>query len=419
MDRDEAIMIAYRNGFDEAKAFYMNDQFEEAVEVAESILYDNELPRFHRIKFFLLIAACLADRSEADDIIERADSEWSMARCADSRDALAELRSEIDAVKKHFAEERAAAFAREEREWKEQELAREMEGVEDDDGEVGEEGEVVEKGEQIVPGAMVIESYDQVRYDQQEHGDVTEQKSIASTGTEALHHHPHRPGSVRVEEQASRGVSARLLVINAGFNTTLPTDIEVDLDFTRMTMYPELFARFRKIAPKKDGVCEAVKRKEEYRTFSVPEDEAAEMLHSVANIVDDEDEYYKAALEARINPAAEDRVVAIEDSEEVQEEGPAEKGAYSIPIGACCSSLLMSVDLRAEIVNKLEKQLKELKWRVATHYLDLFSKNENAIFKTVDIQAAATHGDHESYDQLQESLRDYLDNGGFYSQSSS
>ncbi|KAK0313462.1 hypothetical protein LTR01_001718 [Friedmanniomyces endolithicus] len=216
MDRDEAIMIAYRNGFDEAKAFYMNDQFEEAVEVAESILYDNELPRFHRIKFFLLIAACLADRSEADDIIERADSEWSMARwyvatrgedadSADSRDALAELRSEIDAVKKHFAEERAAAFAREEREWKEQELAREMEGVEDDDGEVGEEGEVVEKGEQIVPGAMVIESYDQVRYDQQEHGDVTEQKSIASTGTEALHHHPHRPGSVRVEEQASRG----------------------------------------------------------------------------------------------------------------------------------------------------------------------------------------------------------------------
>lgn len=87
-------------------------------------------------------------------------------------------------------------------------------------------------------------------------------------------------------------------------------------------MYPELFARFRKIAPKKDGVCEAVKRKEEYRTFSVPEDEAAEMLHSVADIVDDEDEYYKAALEARINPAAEDRVVAIEDSEKVQEEGP-------------------------------------------------------------------------------------------------
>jgi len=79
----------------------------------------------------------------------------------------------------------------------------------------------------------------------------------------------------------------------------------------------------------------------------------------------------------------------------------------------------MSVDLRAEIVNKLEKQLKELKWRVTTHHLDLFSKNENAIFKTVDIQAAATHGDHESYDQLQESLRDYLDNGGFYSQSSS
>ncbi|KAK0249869.1 hypothetical protein LTS09_015029 [Friedmanniomyces endolithicus] len=212
MDRDEALMRAYQQSFDEAKAFYMNEQFEEAVEVAESILHDSELPRFHRIKFFLLIAACLADRSEADDLVERADSEWSMARwyvttrgedsdSVDSRDALAELRSEIDAVKSHFAKERLAAFTREEREWEEQELAREMEGVEHDDDEDGEEAEVVEQGEQIVPGAMVSENYDQVR----EQSDAIERKSIASTGTEALHHHRHRPGSVRMEEQASRG----------------------------------------------------------------------------------------------------------------------------------------------------------------------------------------------------------------------
>ncbi|TKA48358.1 hypothetical protein B0A54_00493 [Friedmanniomyces endolithicus] len=258
MDRDEALMRAYQQSFDEAKAFYMNEQFEEAVEVAESILHDSELPRFHRIKFFLLIAACLADRSEADDLVERADSEWSMARCVDSRDALAELRSEIDAVKSHFAKERLAAFTREEREWEEQELAREMEGVEHDDDEDGEEAEVVEQGEQIVPGAMVSENYDQVR----EQSDAIERKSIASTGTEALHHHRHRPGSVRMEEQASRGCVLRDAYYSFGrgvyyldsagdpttfpvlagthmeseFKPTLPTDMEADLNFTVMTV---------------------------------------------------------------------------------------------------------------------------------------------------------------------------------------
>ncbi len=118
-------------------------------------------------------------------------------------------------MKNHFQEERAAEWAQQELEWEQQELAREMEGVEDDDGEDGEEVQEVEMGEQVVPGAMVIENYEQVQHDQQKQGHATERKSITSTGTEALHHHRHRPGSVRMEEQASRGVSLRPLVTNA------------------------------------------------------------------------------------------------------------------------------------------------------------------------------------------------------------
>ncbi len=80
MDRDEALMIAYEKSFNEARAFYEDDEYENAVEVAESMLHDSELPRFHRIKIFCLIAACLGDNSEADDFMEKAESEWSMGR---------------------------------------------------------------------------------------------------------------------------------------------------------------------------------------------------------------------------------------------------------------------------------------------------------------------------------------------------
>ncbi|KAK1082380.1 hypothetical protein LTR48_007006 [Friedmanniomyces endolithicus] len=80
-----------------------------------------------------------------------------------------------------------------------------MEGVEDDIDEDGEEVQEAEMGEQVVPGVMAIENYEQVQHDQQEQGHATERKSITSTGTEPLHHHRHRPGSVRMEEQASRG----------------------------------------------------------------------------------------------------------------------------------------------------------------------------------------------------------------------
>ncbi|KAK1070086.1 hypothetical protein LTR33_010753 [Friedmanniomyces endolithicus] len=214
MDRDEADLKAYQKGYDEARALYENDRFEDALRLAESMLDESALPRYHRIKCYLLAAGYLEDHAEAEGLVEMADSHWFMARHyvstrgeldPESEGALEELRSDIDLVKNHFQEERAAEWAQQELEWEQQELAREMEGVEDDDGEDGEEVQEVEMGEQVVPGAMVIENYEQVQHDQQKQGHATERKSITSTGTEALHHHRHRPGSVRMEEQASRG----------------------------------------------------------------------------------------------------------------------------------------------------------------------------------------------------------------------
>ncbi|KAK0938285.1 hypothetical protein LTR48_007007 [Friedmanniomyces endolithicus] len=202
-------------------------------------------------------------------------------------------------------------------------------------------------------------------------------------------------------------------------------------------LYPEPFVRLKAIAPEKDGAYEAVKSKKEYRTLSPNLEEATEGSEDATDTLDNGDDLHEATLAARTNPAAEDMVVVtgaeeeeeigVEEEDEdgaeeggfVTEHGQTEKGAYSIPIGAYCSSKQMSVDPRAEMIDKREKQLGELKWRIATHHLDLFSKDKIVIFKIVDIQAAATHGDRERYQQLEEGLMEYLDNGEFINQTSS
>ncbi|KAK0336943.1 hypothetical protein LTR91_010955 [Friedmanniomyces endolithicus] len=118
--------------------------------------------------------------------------------------------------------------------------------------------------------------------------------------------------------------------MKSGFKTTLPTNIEADLDFTDITVqveswkanpmryhwpvevYHELFARFKAIAPEKTGVYEAVKCQKAYSTFPADLDEADEILDDAADIVDDGDDSHEAALAARISPAAEDMIVLTE-----------------------------------------------------------------------------------------------------------
>lgn len=80
MERSDAVMARYQRGYDAARTLYENDQLDEAVEEAEKMLADGDLPRYHRIKLYLLVALCLDDWIEADDLVERAESQWGMAR---------------------------------------------------------------------------------------------------------------------------------------------------------------------------------------------------------------------------------------------------------------------------------------------------------------------------------------------------
>lgn len=81
------------------------------------------------------------------------------------------MRKEIDAVKQLLRDERAAEFAKQEREWDQQEMQEEMEMEMEAmklQGKVGETVGEIEKGEQTVPGeeavpgAAVIGDHDQM-----------------------------------------------------------------------------------------------------------------------------------------------------------------------------------------------------------------------------------------------------------------
>lgn len=177
MSRSDNVFASYQKEYDRALSLYDNDQLDETVEVADRMLDDTNIPRYHRIKCCVLIAGALEDTVEAQDLVEQAESEWWMERQiasrggsdADTQEALAELREDIDIVKGHVHKQRQAFL-------EEQQKLLEMEE--------GEETEEMEVDDAIVP----------------------EKK----TGAEPLYHHRHNPGSVRLKKQASRLVSVDL-----------------------------------------------------------------------------------------------------------------------------------------------------------------------------------------------------------------
>ena len=77
LDADYAL---YQERYDKARAFFDDDEFEKAAKVAEKMIKEGNLPRYHRIKCYCLVAACLEDWIEASDLMERAESQWGMAR---------------------------------------------------------------------------------------------------------------------------------------------------------------------------------------------------------------------------------------------------------------------------------------------------------------------------------------------------
>ncbi|EMC97553.1 hypothetical protein BAUCODRAFT_456066 [Baudoinia panamericana UAMH 10762] len=125
-------------------------------------------------------------------------------------------------------------------------------------------------------------------------------------------------------------------------------------------------------------VPEAVESEKEYTTFPADLDQRAEALGDPADMVGNENAFYKHAIAARDKPAAEDRVEAIDETEE---EDPTET---------------------------LKKQFVEVKRRLATDYLGLWLEDDSLYDKVGQLRHAANRGDHEDYHQLHGSLMEYL-----------
>ncbi|KAK3634021.1 hypothetical protein LTR56_015489 [Elasticomyces elasticus] len=113
MDR-ESLSDSFDRRYNEIFDLYeAGDQNDRVLEEADKMLHDSWLPRYHRIKLYLLIAAVLDDWEECGKLIDKSEMLWRMARSVippgtsqDSEEALAELRESIDSVREAHEEER-------------------------------------------------------------------------------------------------------------------------------------------------------------------------------------------------------------------------------------------------------------------------------------------------------------------------
>ncbi|KAK4949300.1 hypothetical protein LTR10_011917 [Elasticomyces elasticus] len=112
MDRD-AVSDSFDKRYNKIFDLYEAGDNDKVLEEADNMFHDSGLPRYHRIKLYLLIAAVLDDWEECGKLIERSETLWKMARSfippgasQGSEEALAELRESIDSVKAAHQEER-------------------------------------------------------------------------------------------------------------------------------------------------------------------------------------------------------------------------------------------------------------------------------------------------------------------------
>ncbi|KAK4963119.1 hypothetical protein LTR10_000747 [Elasticomyces elasticus] len=201
-------------GYNEARALYDADKLEEAMEAADELLNtpglqqvanapasadkNAGLPRYHRIKCYLLIAASVNDWEEAEELLRRADINWQMARMyigeqgpdPGGEAALGELRGAIDHVRVEHQKERPGS-----EEDKEDIIAEAAKRVEAEQEEAKREREQ-EFGE-------VVEDYEETDLNdqqdkQQEEAQAAHAKGSSTTSdVKALYHHRHKPIAYR------------------------------------------------------------------------------------------------------------------------------------------------------------------------------------------------------------------------------
>ena len=110
---DSLIDSQFSDAFDALHKLYDNDELDQCIAGAESLLQNNALPRYHRIKTLLLLASTVGDRSDAEGYRSQAELLWRIVRRWNPEgeddkvdEALAETRITLDEVKGVLAGER-------------------------------------------------------------------------------------------------------------------------------------------------------------------------------------------------------------------------------------------------------------------------------------------------------------------------
>lgn len=101
---EPGILQSWTDAYNATHQLHEDDDLERCIQTAEGYLLVNAMPRYHRMKFLLLLAACLDDTSEVDDILRHvnelllaAESHYAhLVYDARVQATLAEIKGELD-----------------------------------------------------------------------------------------------------------------------------------------------------------------------------------------------------------------------------------------------------------------------------------------------------------------------------------
>ncbi|KAK4952032.1 hypothetical protein LTR10_009952 [Elasticomyces elasticus] len=91
----------FDRAFAELHQISEDDKIDECVELAQILLEESDIPRYHRIKVLIMLSSCTADWREAEAYRVEAEQLWSFLR-----DALAHLRLCLDSCNEVLQKEK-------------------------------------------------------------------------------------------------------------------------------------------------------------------------------------------------------------------------------------------------------------------------------------------------------------------------
>ncbi|KAK5167092.1 uncharacterized protein LTR77_007822 [Saxophila tyrrhenica] len=134
MSERDLVFESYDRGYNEARARFDADDLDSAVALAQNMLDDSSLPRYHRIKLLLLMSAAVDDWEEVASMLDDAHRLWTMTRMfhreGENEEAdtlLTDLRQSLDSLIAQHAADRPKEDEEEGEYGEEQEIEEPME----------------------------------------------------------------------------------------------------------------------------------------------------------------------------------------------------------------------------------------------------------------------------------------------------